>query len=413
MSDLQWEIAGAIVLASTGILFGILSEIPGRMMRKTVEGKSGWQRFLDFIEQPLFLVVLGIIGGIVGVLVYTPVFLVCDACVLLALHRSRAVADKRTPIQVFWYGVTFLVMSSILIAVGIILRNSARGFVRDIASAVVEVTKPTVVQPSSSPAQPQTQAEPKPHENPPTEVPKSVPINVYDLTGQRRDIFLALLNTQLEPRDTIRVGCIGWSETSCVAAGNFLILLSQAGWKIDSNRVFRFDPSVPRDGMTIAARTPNYTDNLPPHLGHWQAMDISQITVWYAFTWMQIPVGASGDPNMPEGTIGVYFGPEPTQVQARSASETRKVLHDFLAVFLVDFGIVDKACAVVNDACTMQRHQWSQTVSAYTEHCDCGLKPSWLTKWNSLATSGDSGKDPLDTLKRQKRQLGELITALR
>jgi pimeloyl-ACP methyl ester carboxylesterase len=50
-----------------------------------------------------------------------------------------------------------------------------------------------------------------------------VPLHTYDLTGRRGEIFQALLSMQLETRDTIRVGCIGWIEESCIVAGNFLL----------------------------------------------------------------------------------------------------------------------------------------------------------------------------------------------
>jgi hypothetical protein len=280
------------------------------------------------------------------------------------------------------------------------------------SSAPQPVAQPIAVQPLPQPAQSLPKTQPQSAENPPAEAQRRLLLKPYNLTGRRRDIFLVLSNTQLEPRDTIRVGCIGWSESSCVAAGSFLLLLSQAGWKIDSNRVFRLEPSIPSDGMTIAARTPVYTDNLPPHLGHWGAMDASQITIWRAFTWMQIPTGASGDPNMPEGTIGVYFGPEPT-VQSRSAGETRKQLHDLLTVLLVTSVAVEKACSVADDTCTMQRRQWTQTISAYMEYCDCGLNAAWLGKWKSLAASGDLENDPLKAIQDQKQQLAKFVAALK
>jgi hypothetical protein len=128
----------------------------------------------------------------------------------------------------------------------------------------------------------------------------AVPLQPYDISGRRGEVLLALLNTQTESRDTLRVGCIAWIEESCVAAGRFLILFSQAGWSIDSNRVFRFDPDIPQEGMNIEAKAPRYTDKLPPHLGHWNKMDASQVTFFRAFSWMQIPVHSSGNPDMPD-----------------------------------------------------------------------------------------------------------------
>jgi hypothetical protein len=72
-------------------------------------GRNAWDRVLGFLEQPLFLVVVSTIGGIVGVLAYAPIFMVCVLCIPLALHRSKAVADKSRLVQLTWYCLTVLV----------------------------------------------------------------------------------------------------------------------------------------------------------------------------------------------------------------------------------------------------------------------------------------------------------------
>jgi hypothetical protein len=143
---------------------------------ESMGGRSGWQRFLEFVEQPLFLVVISIVGGIVGVILYAPVFLLCDACLLLALHRSKAVADKRFGINIAAYGIVFLVATTILFGVGALLRNSARNFIQTLASAVAEKVKPGVpTQPATTGAT-EGQKPPESHERTPTasEIAKEV-----------------------------------------------------------------------------------------------------------------------------------------------------------------------------------------------------------------------------------------------
>ncbi len=237
-----------------------------------------------------------------------------------------------------------------------------------------------------------------------------VPLHTYDLTGRRGQIFQALLNTQLEPRDTIRVGCIGWIEESCIAAGKFLLLFSQDGWKIDSNRVFRFDPGIPPEGMTIASKTPRYTDNLPPHLGHWGKMDASQVTFWQTFWWMQIPVGASGDPDMAEGTIGIYFGPEPKNVNVRSLTQSQEQLAQVMGTILIELRAIGRTCSAQIDTCKTERLQWTQVTSAFLDYCDCGLNKSWSKKWNDLSNGTDG--DPSVIIDRQDKALQRFINAL-
>jgi hypothetical protein len=98
---------------------------------------SIWHRVLDFVEQPLFTTPAGIVGGIVGAFFYTPICLVCDACVLLALHRSKAVADQDRKTQIFIYILLFVVTTVGLIGVAHFVQNAARAYVADLVNQVI------------------------------------------------------------------------------------------------------------------------------------------------------------------------------------------------------------------------------------------------------------------------------------
>jgi hypothetical protein len=136
---------------------------------------------------------------------------------------------------------------------------------------------------------------------------------LFELTEERRNRFLKLLSTQAAPRDTVRIGCTSWSEKSCVAAGRFLLLLSEAGWQIEENKVFRFEPQIPIVGVAITIRAPadEPKDPLPPHMGRWRPMDESHKTIYWAFHSIDIPVGSGRDNTLKDGTLGIYFGSEP------------------------------------------------------------------------------------------------------
>src|SRR5260370_29965272 len=105
---------------------------------------KAWHGILVFIEHPLFLCVLGIIGGIVGVLLVIPVLIICDLCLLLALHRSQAVAAQSRKRQLATYLTLFVVSGVILIGVGILVKTNAHAFALEVANAVVSVIRPSV-----------------------------------------------------------------------------------------------------------------------------------------------------------------------------------------------------------------------------------------------------------------------------
>lgn len=143
-----------------------------------------------------------------------------------------------------------------------------------------------------------------------------LPPHPYDLSGDRRLKFEEALKKQTGSRAVIRVGCTAWSEESCVAAGRFLIAFSEAGWKIDSNAVFRLEPNIPIEGVAIVTNDPKARAeaerlHLPPHEGTWHKMSPSEVTVYWALRGLNIPVNSSNDALLPKGTVGIYFGPEP------------------------------------------------------------------------------------------------------
>ncbi len=184
----------------------------------------------------------------------------------------------------------------------------------------------TILKPSSEsiakvPEHPTVQDPPKP---PPPE-PKVPQIRAFDLSGTRGAEFLRLLSPPPKDSDTLRIGCLSWSENSCIAAGKFLIVFSEAGWKIDSNKVFRMETTIPVDGINLDAHIDKaYTDNLPPHMGHRAKMNTSQIKIMAAFNQEHVPVHESTGTDVPKGTLGVYFSLEPTVTEPERLAEPPK-----------------------------------------------------------------------------------------
>ena len=69
------------------------------------------RRLVNFVEQPLFTLPVGIVGGIVG-LIYTPSLLITAACIVLAFHRAGVVKGY----SLWKQGITYLLVTVISFA---------------------------------------------------------------------------------------------------------------------------------------------------------------------------------------------------------------------------------------------------------------------------------------------------------
>lgn len=140
-------------------------------------------------------------------------------------------------------------------------------------------------------------------------------VRPYDLTEARRKQLLESSRNQSDQRSVLRFGCPAWSESACVAAGRFMVAFSEAGWKIDGNRVYRMDTNIPAEGVSLVSRaSPDMPADLAPHLGWWGKMKPSEVAIWAALTQLEIPVRTSNEKDLEEGVLGVYFRPEPHQL---------------------------------------------------------------------------------------------------
>jgi hypothetical protein len=80
---------------------------------------QAYHPFWNFIEHPLLLAVLGTVAAVAGIMRWTPALLVCEVCILLALHRSKILRGQGTVVEVTTYLIVFLVSTPLLLGVGI------------------------------------------------------------------------------------------------------------------------------------------------------------------------------------------------------------------------------------------------------------------------------------------------------
>ena len=102
---------------------------------------KGSNRFLEFIEHPLILAGLLIIGGITGVMFFAPILVVCEACLLLALHGSKVVQGRGKLYQGTTYAIVFLLTAPFILAFGVYARNPTRDYFRQMVSPSASAAK--------------------------------------------------------------------------------------------------------------------------------------------------------------------------------------------------------------------------------------------------------------------------------
>ena len=90
--------------------------------------------FFDRAAHPWVLTGLSIVAGIVGVIFYTPVLVLCVACVLLAFHRSKVLRGHGYLYQFNAYAIVMLLSAIVLLGAEVLAKKPVRDYVRQIAS---------------------------------------------------------------------------------------------------------------------------------------------------------------------------------------------------------------------------------------------------------------------------------------
>ena len=101
-----------------------------------MESTSLTHRLFLFFEHPLFWGPIGIVGGLVGLFFYTPILVVCRACVLLAFHRAGVVSGSRMRTQILAYGGFAVVAGAALYGLQVLIKTHAPDLGKEIAEAV-------------------------------------------------------------------------------------------------------------------------------------------------------------------------------------------------------------------------------------------------------------------------------------
>ncbi len=94
------------------------------------------RRMVAFVEQPLFLLPCGIIGGAVGLLIYTPAILITAACFVGAFHRTEVVKGYSRKVQAPAYFGIFAIAFAFGYGAVFVGKQAARKAMNELVSEI-------------------------------------------------------------------------------------------------------------------------------------------------------------------------------------------------------------------------------------------------------------------------------------
>lgn len=143
-------------------------------------------RLFLFFEHPLFWGPIGIVGGLVGLFFYTPILVLCGACVLLAFHRAGVVSGARLRTQIMAYSIVAVISGASLYGLRVLIQKHAPDIGQEIAQQVAEIIK----REKKSEKTETTTTEPPKVENPPA-VKKQPPSLIVQPNLRERGLRLS------------------------------------------------------------------------------------------------------------------------------------------------------------------------------------------------------------------------------
>lgn len=149
------------------------------------------------------------------------------------------------------------------------------------------------------------------------------PVGRHTLSERERMQFENALKPQKGSDLEVQMVCSPSDERICTYAEQFIRPVGDAGWKVQAY-VSRLMLSKPLDGIMIYRRGGNrdYTLQHYDAGGYFNISDSHLLAMQKAFQAIGIEPGGGTDPDIPENTMMIYFGPE-RENEAESTDLTR------------------------------------------------------------------------------------------
>jgi hypothetical protein len=146
------------------------------------------------------------------------------------------------------------------------------------------------------------------------------PLRRHHLTAKETQRFEQAIKNQKAKRDVIRLYCPQSDESACTYAVQFISVFGEAGWDA-GYLVERVSLTKPTSGVLFLLPTTAKKSDLQKwNSGGWTSISPSMKHIRQAFLTIEVEPDSTADPDIPEGTMGIYFGnekgdaSEPTQL---------------------------------------------------------------------------------------------------
>jgi uncharacterized membrane protein YhaH (DUF805 family) len=149
--------------------------------------------------------------------------------------------------------------------------------------------------------------------------------HVFSETEQ--NVFEQPLKGQVEPHEEIQITCPQADENTCIYAAQFIDFFRDAGWTVRGNKVERVTLAKPLKGVILFKQGTGKLDPANWRSGLWTAFSPSIKSVGQAFVNVEIEPDSGANPDLPEGVITIYFGPEkPNEAEKTPFTRTMESL---------------------------------------------------------------------------------------
>jgi hypothetical protein len=144
------------------------------------------------------------------------------------------------------------------------------------------------------------------------------PLRRHHLTAKETQGFEQAIKNQKAKRETIRLFCPQSDESACTYAVQFIGIFGEAGWDA-GYLVERVSLTKPTSGVLFLLPTTAKKSDLQKwNSGAWTSISPSMKHIRQAFLAIEVEPDSTADPDIPEGTMGIYFGNEKEDASERT-----------------------------------------------------------------------------------------------